>query len=82
MPYLVEGKNDSSSSKFAYIKCCICAKEIDRDNQIYYVFIGRSKTISNEAFCVECYLADVREKMKLDPFLSPLYQKNFIRMNK
>ena len=74
MPYL--------ENKFTYIKCCICGKEIDRDNQIYYVFIGRSKTISNEAFCTECYLSDVKEKTKLDPFNPHIYHKNFIRMNK
>jgi len=80
MIYLASSNNDPN--KFSPIKCCICSIPINQDTQIYYVFIGRSKTTSNEPFCVDCYLADVRKNQKLDPFKNPVYHKNFIRMNK
>jgi hypothetical protein len=62
-------------------QCFKCRKEIDTETQIYYVFISRDKE-GNEPYCVSCYLQDIADMKKLDPFLSPIYSKNFIRMNK
>lgn len=62
-------------------KCFKCRDYIDIEHSVYYVFIGKTST-ENAEYCVKCYLQDVQEKTKLDPFLSPLYSKNFIRMNK
>ena len=62
-------------------KCFECRNEIDTENFIYYVFICKSKE-GNEAFCTECYLQDVADMNELDPSLTAIYVKNFIRMNK
>lgn len=62
--------------------CFKCGKIINTDNQIYYVYIGKSSTEGNEPFCTYCYLQDIKDMSELDPFLTPLYAKNFIRMNK
>ena len=63
-------------------RCFICRKNIDSDNgEEYYVFIGRTNTDS-EPFCIKCYEQDIENMKELDPFITPLYSKNFIRMNK
>ena len=59
--------------------CSVCRKVIDTNNQVYYVFLDRTDNIP---FCVECYLENVKEMRKRDPFITPIYQKNFVRMNK
>lgn len=56
-------------------------KEIDTEHQIYYVFIRKTKT-ENAEFCTQCYLEDIKDMTELDPDLSHIYAKNFIRMNK
>ena len=62
-------------------KCFECRNEIDTENFIYYVFIGKSKE-GNEPFCISCYREDVADMNELDPSLTPIYVKNFIRINK
>ena len=59
----------------------VVGKDINTENQVYYVFIGKTKT-ENSEFCTECYLEDIKEMNELDPALSSIYVKNFIRMNK
>jgi hypothetical protein len=60
-------------------KCFRCRKEIDTDHQIYYVFIGKTKTEGNAEYCSECYLQDVADANELDPSLKPIYIKNFLK---
>lgn len=62
-------------------KCFKCEKYIDSDNEQYYVFISRTKT-ANEPYCIKCHEQDIEEMKELDPFVTPLYQKNFVLMNK
>lgn len=62
--------------------CFKCRKDINTDNQIYYVYIGKSSTEGNVEYCIDCYLQDVKDMSELDPFLTPIYARNFIRMNK
>ena len=62
-------------------KCFRCRKEIKIDNQVYYVFIGKTKT-ENAEFCTNCYLEDVKEMKIINSAYSHIYAKNFIRMNK
>lgn len=63
-------------------KCFKCRKDIDAENgEEYYVFLNKNRT-DNEPFCVLCYLQDIEDMKELDPFITPLYQKNFVRMNK
>lgn len=61
--------------------CFKCRCQINVENQIYYVFIGKTNT-QNELFCTNCYLQDVKDMTELDPSLSHIYAHNFIRMNK
>lgn len=61
--------------------CFKCRKSIDVDNQVFYVFIGKTST-ENMKYCTDCYLQDIKDMNELDPFLTPIYSKNFIRMNK
>jgi hypothetical protein len=61
--------------------CFKCRKYIDSNTEEYYVFIGRTNT-DNEAFCLVCYQQDIEEMKELDPFVFPIYSKNFIKMNK
>jgi hypothetical protein len=63
------------------IRCFKCNKDIDTDNQVYYVFLNKDNT-DNAAYCTDCYLQDIADMKKLDPFLIAIYSKNFIRMNK
>ena len=62
-------------------KCFRCSKNIDSDTEEYYVFIGKTST-DNAPFCIKCYEQDIEQIKELDPFITPLYEKNFIRMNK
>ena len=62
--------------------CYVCRKPIDVDTQIFYVFIGRTQT-DNMEYCTDCYLQDIRNNDKLNPFNNiKIYSRNFIRMNK
>lgn len=61
--------------------CFKCRKEINIDNQIFYVFIGKTST-ENMKYCTDCYLQDVQDMKELDPSVSQIYARNFIRMNK
>jgi hypothetical protein len=63
-------------------KCFKCRKEIDIEHQVYYVFIGKTKTEGNAEYCNECYLQDVADANELDPSLTAIYIRNFIRKNK
>lgn len=65
----------------ARTKCFKCRDYIDIEHSVYYVFIGKTPK-GNEPYCVKCYLQDISDMKELDPFLSPIYAKNFIRMNK
>ena len=62
------------------IHCLICKKDIDFDNEEYYVFITKTHT-ANEPYCTKCYEQDIENMKELDPFITPLYSANFIRMN-
>ena len=61
--------------------CFKCRKPIDTDKEKYYVFIGKTVTIGNKAFCIICRDQEVEYMKDLDPFIAPLYSKNFIKMN-
>lgn len=74
-------KDNSKSNKTRITNCFKCRTEINLDNQVYYVFIGKTTT-ENAEYCVSCYLQDIKDAKDLDPFLSDIYSKNFIRMNK
>lgn len=60
------------------IHCFICQKDIDFDNEEYYVFLD---SLDNNSYCIKCYEQDIENMKELDPFITPLYQKNFIKMN-
>lgn len=62
-------------------KCFKCSKYIDSETEEYYVFVNKTK-IENEPYCIKCHEQDIQEMKELDPFITPLYSKNFIRMNK
>lgn len=62
------------------IHCYICSKDIDALNEEYYVFLSRT-IIENEPYCIKCYERDIEDMKELDPFITPLYAKNFIKMN-
>lgn len=53
-------------------------KDINTENQVYYVFIGRTKT-ENSEYCTESYLQDVADANELDPSLTAIYVKNFYK---
>jgi hypothetical protein len=38
--------------------------------------------MDNEPYCIKCHEQDIQDMKELDPFITPLYAKNFIRMNK
>lgn len=59
--------------------CFKCRKIIDIDTQIFYLFLGKTST-ENAIYCVDCYLQDIKKMTQLDPFVTKLYSKNFIRM--
>lgn len=62
-------------------RCFKCRKDIDSDIEEYYVFVSRTK-VDNEPYCIKCYQQDMEDAKELDPFVFPIYSKNFIRMNK
>ena len=62
-------------------RCFKCSKYIDSETEEYFVFISKTKT-DNEPYCSKCYEQDIQEMKELDPFITPLYSKNFIAMNK
>ena len=64
------------------VKCFKCRKNIAHETEEYYVFVSKTN-IDNEPFCVTCYQQDIDQiKELLDPFITKLYVKNFIAMNK
>ncbi len=79
--------NDSSEIKTGLTVittlCFMCRKDINTESgEEYYVFVNKNSTTGNEPFCVKCYQQDIENMKELDPFITPLYQKNFVRMNK
>jgi hypothetical protein len=62
------------------VHCYKCRKDIDALSEEYYVFLAKT-CIDNEPYCCKCYEQDIEEMKELDPFITPLYQKNFIKMN-
>ena len=73
--------NDNNNKLSINQRCFKCRKDIDSEIEEYYVFINKNRT-DNEPFCPKCYEQDIEDMKELDPFITPLYQKNFIRMNK
>lgn len=71
----------SNNSVSINTRCFKCRKYIDSDIEEYYVFVSRTK-VENEPYCSKCYEQDIQDMKELDPFITPLYAKNFIRMNK
>jgi len=73
--------NDIQREVSINIRCFKCRKDIDSDKEEYYVYISRTHTDS-EPYCIKCYAQDIEDMKELDPFITPLYIRNFIRMNK
>lgn len=68
--------------KDKFISCFRCGTLINSENQIFYVFIGKTKT-ENAEYCTDCYLKEMQEMHAMYPYMSTsIYAKNFIRMNK
>lgn len=59
--------------------CFKCRKEIHPDNDEFYVFLD---SLDNNSYCIKCHEQDIEDMKELDPFITPFYDRNFIRMNK
>lgn len=71
----------SSNEVTIHTFCFGCGKYIDSETEEYYVFIGKTST-DNAPYCTKCHEQDIENIKELDPFITPLYQRNYIRMNK
>jgi hypothetical protein len=73
--------NDNKGLTKIITLCFKCRKNIDDEQEEYYVFLNKDRTEGNEPYCIKCYQQDIEDMKELDPFITPLYAKNFVRMN-